>query len=896
MHPSNQQQLATKNIRHYIEDALAILGMAQRSWRLIAVTVALCLTVSVIYVFRGKTVYNASARLLVLQQSGRSLGVAGGDPFQHLQNQDSLATHILIIRSPAIVERAIASSGMDGLSLGSVIDRLTVKQPTEGAKILELAYRADASNEALAVMKGVITSYDQFLRENYQKDTRDVISLIIKARDDLSRELKQLEQEYLEFRQNSPTFVSDKEGRTFLSRRIDQWDQASNQAMARAMQLKSQLELAKKLAGEGAAHNFITAAINQLSGTGMPVILPEDGSSGDGVGASYERTLALMAEVRLQRRGKERLLQQIGEELVAASVGQPSDDPAIVREFYADPAVADLKTRLHEEQRKRGMTAGFTRDGNDPSLQRSDERIESMKTRLGALWQQMGPQLLAVKRDPGQIESVRRLEEELIILRAREATLNEHLLEAKAERIGKLTAERKVLAQLESPPAAKLADLDRQIDKLTAGDDTPAVVQGDRRNSNLIGTLERSAEAIDTMRNQIQKLFDEDLDASKQAEIAQLAEANLRSNLDRQRVLFDSVASQLKQAQLASDFGSVTAQTINPPSIAPVRPRSASILFLGLVAGCGLGGGLAYLVDLMEARIRTITELKSALNLPLIAMVPKLSAVAIAEASHVALLSHQSPRSYLAESYKTARTNIEFLRRNRQAQVILVSSPVSGDGKSTTSSNLAITLALAGRKILLIDGDLRKPCLHSIYGLTCDHGLTSVLQGEDRFARAVRPTAIENLDLLVAGPEVSNPAELLASDLLAALLEEVRPIYDVIIFDTSPFLAVTDPWIISAVADGILLVVRLGSTRKHDIEQTLDVLKTLDAPILGMIANGVVQDNYSYCYGYTPNRGQPQPAPRPSNNEPPTHRSLALEVENGEDYPRGHRNGSARSG
>jgi polysaccharide biosynthesis transport protein len=887
MSPNPQPQLITKNARHHIEDVLAILGIIRRGWRLIAIAATLCVTASAIYALRAKTVYNASARLLLLQQAGRPLSVAGGDPFQHLQGQDSLATHLLIIRSPAIVERAIALSGMSQLSVGSVIDRLTVKQPTEEAKVLELGYRAETGDEAMAVMKGVVASYEQFLRDNYQKDTREVITLIVRARDDLSKELKQLEREYLEFRQKSPTFLTEKGGRTFLARRVDQWDQASNQAMARAMQLKAQLELAKKLAGEGAAHNFIATAVNQLSGNGPTVVPPEDTSKENATGSSYEQTLAQLSDVKSQRRGAERLLELIKTEYDSSAANRSVDDPEIVREFYADPFVANLRAKFEEAKRLRDGAARIARQ-YDPAVNRHGDQMKALEAQIATLWREMGPQLLASKHASGRSESVERFEQELIVLRAREATLMERAQELKAEQLGKLNKEREGMARLPNAPVDKLAEVERQIRNLEGRDDTSSVQSVDRRNSNLIGTLERSAEAIESMKSQIQKLFDDDLDASKKAEIAQLAEENLRSNLERQRTLFDSVASQLKQAQLASDFGSVTAQAINPPSIVPIRPRVFSVLLMGLVAGCGLGGGLAYLLDLMEARVRTITELKSILDLSVIAMVPKLSEGLASNSSHIALLSHRLPRSNLAESYKTARTNIEFLRRNRHAQVILVSSPNPGDGKSTTSSNLAITLALAGRKVLLIDGDLRKPCLHTIYGLDSNRGLVSILQGEETFSQTVQTTAIENLDLLAAGPEAFNPAELLASDLLAALLKEIRPSYDVIVFDTSPFLAVTDPWIISAVADGILLVVRLGSTRRHDIEQTMEVLNTLDAPILGMIANCVKQENLGYGYGYKQNHSQPCLAARQGDEGLGLSTSLVVNPDGVEGAGNGH--------
>ena len=176
-------------------------------------------------------------------------------------SDDSLSTHVAIIRSPLIIERAIAASGLKGLT-GDV----SVEIPDEMAKILEVSYQSQSGDEAVRVVEAVIASYGQFLRENYHKNTSEVISLISRARDDLGKELKGLERDYLEFRQKNPAYTAEEKGRSFYARRIDLWDQAANQAMIRALQLRSQLELGRKLAGEGADVTAVAAVISQLGG------------------------------------------------------------------------------------------------------------------------------------------------------------------------------------------------------------------------------------------------------------------------------------------------------------------------------------------------------------------------------------------------------------------------------------------------------------------------------------------------------------------------------------------------------------------------------------------------------------------------------------------------------
>ena len=261
-----------------------------------------------------------------------------------------------------------------------------------------------------------------------------------------------------------------------------------------------------------------------------------------------------------------------------------------------------------------------------------------------------------------------------------------------------------------------------------------------------------------------------------------------------------------------------------------------------------LGGGAAFVIDLLDPRVRSMTEMRAALDVPVLAAIPQLSPML--ETGGIELLSHRSPHCFLAESYKSARTNLEFLRRMRGANVLLVSSSNPGEGKTTTASNLAISLAHAGRRVLLIDGDLRKPSLHAIYQLDRDWGLTSVLSGRATASEVIQATTVEHLDVITAGPAVLNPSEQLASRHFGELLGEVRPSYDLVIVDSSPLLAVTDPSIISATADALLLVTRMEASRRQDIERAMELIRTLGIPILGAVVNGVGRSHLGYGYSH----------------------------------------------
>lgn len=854
--------------RKLVEDLRRFVGCVRRGWRIVAGSVAICLTLAGLHLARSRTEYRASARLLILQQ-GQPLHMAGGAPLGNsnsyassIGNPNSLATHVLLIRSPLIVERALGSTELRGLSTGSVVAGLKVELPEQEARIVAIDFTADSREVASRIVDAVIESYNRFLRENFQKNTNENVALIVKARDELSRDLVALEREYLAFRQKNPAYTADEKGRTFPARRLDQWDQATNQVLTRALQLRTQLELGRKLDGEGAGIADITNALNQLGGLGgTDQATPIVAAPAVTTAPSHQRLGDDLSEVEFQRKLAERLLTHLKD----AATSRTVDDRELSRAFYAEPESARLQGELATARQEWEAARRLVRSSSDPSVTRKAARVAKLQGDLARHWQRRRPDLLAQAVDGRPVDEA---EGHLISLRAREAALRDHIRESRDTQLRQLHHEREVRASRHGREHPSVRQVQEQISRLErATEEGDQGRPGEGQTRGLLASIERSLESIEALQTKIQERFESELGATKKAEIDLLAESNLRNNLERHRALFNSVVDQLKQAQLVSDYGSVSAQTIDPTSVQPLRPRMASILVLALLAGCGLGAAAAFAADLLDARIRTVVELRSILDLPVLGMIEQLPRDQIAATGELGLLSHSTPHSAPAESYKSARTNLEFLRRNRRAQVLLVTSPLSGDGKSTTASNLAISMAHTGRRVLLIDADLRKPSQHAIHNLRRDHGLVHLLEGVLPVDRFMQPTTINNLSLLAAGPDVPNPAELLASPRLAEVLEEARPTYDVVIIDSSPLLAVTDPSIVAAAVDGILLVVRLVETRRHDVERASELLGSLGVPVLGVVINGVTreQDGFRHRYGY----GYPYGMPSKSSGPPP---------------------------
>lgn len=812
---------------------------------MVAVANLVFLTLAFIYLARTKPVYRASARLLVVQREGRPVGVAGGPhPLGNLASQqDTLSTHLMIIRSPIIIGPALERSRFEHLSMDRVIDRVRVRQASASSRVLDLEYQGASEDEALTLLREIIASYDGFLKEDYQKELKDVIALFSRARDELSGELKGLERSYLEFRKQNPTPSEEGPAPSHPAHRIEQWEEAVDTATVRALQLRTHLGVARKLSREGASPAEVAAALEHLaafgvgmSGVGAPGTTTTGGGAeargAEGPGATYEQVTRELFEVESRRALAERRLEHLRSQAAAMSRERPTRQDERRKAFASAPPVAMRLRQLDEARADRDAILRVARHTSDPAAIAARSRVRDLEREIGALWDAMKNRTDGA----GDVKFVRVSEEEVVMLRAREAWLRERVEEVRSEELGRLRERRADLARRHGTGQPEVAAIDARVAALAAG-----TVQADARGrgpvSEMIAMIERSLAAVEATCTEYQERLDAAVAAHRRAEIDRLAEANIRYDLERQRTLFDSVAAQLKQAQLGSDPGGTTARVIDPPRIVPIRPSPAAALLLALALGTGCGAGAAWLVESLDARIRSISELRSAVGLPVLAIVPRVAPDELPSGGSCALLSHHSPRSITAESYKSARARLELVRRERSAQVLMITSPNPGDGKSTTASNLAICQAHAGRRTLLIDADLRRPSIHGLHGLGRGPGLSRILAGHQLLDAAIVPSGIPNLDVITSGPDVPNPADLLASPRLAEALLEARSLYDAIVIDTSPLLAVTDPWILSAAVDGLILVIRVDEVRRPELERAMDIVANLGSPALGVVLN-----------------------------------------------------------
>lgn len=214
----------------------------------------------------------------------------------------------------------------------------------------------------------------------------------------------------------------------------------------------------------------------------------------------------------------------------------------------------------------------------------------------------------------------------------------------------------------------------------------------------------------------------------------------------------------------------------------------------------------------------------------------------------VPLITYSNPKLPVSEQYRLIRTNIQFSSVDEEIKSIMVTSPEPGDGKSTTAANLAIVLAQQGKKVVLIDTDLRKPSIHYTFHLSNLEGLTSALTRQLSLNEAISTTYIPNLKILTSGPIPPNPSELLSSKAMESAMEILEGTFDYVIYDTPPVLAVTDAQIIANRCDGVILVVASGKTNKDVAVHAKELLIKAKSRILGVIVNGVHTKKNEY-YG-----------------------------------------------
>lgn len=348
------------------------------------------------------------------------------------------------------------------------------------------------------------------------------------------------------------------------------------------------------------------------------------------------------------------------------------------------------------------------------------------------------------------------------------------------------------------------------------------------------------------------------------AELERIPETEVQlMRLEREKNVLEDIYTLLQQrlqeARILEAVQDVSVRVVDlailPPE--PVSPRKALNLLLGLILGGILGVGIASTREYMDETVHTREDIQAATGgAPILGMIPRIrqaglngksSKSAISTIGGVGelgarLVAGRDPRNPVSEAYRSLRTNLTFSNPDKPPKIIVFTSPLPQDGKSTTAANLAITLTQQGIKTLLIDADLRRGLLHGVFGVNRDPGLTNVLAGGAAISEAIQEIDLQEsgkLDFMSSGPYPPNPAEILGSQRMKSLLEALDERYDLVLIDSAPLTVVTDAAVLGTKADGVVLVARANVTEKGALTYAAEQLRNVRAPILGCVLNDV---------------------------------------------------------
>jgi capsular exopolysaccharide synthesis family protein len=336
--------------------------------------------------------------------------------------------------------------------------------------------------------------------------------------------------------------------------------------------------------------------------------------------------------------------------------------------------------------------------------------------------------------------------------------------------------------------------------------------------------------------------------------INEVIAAETPGSAEHQNAVFRREVIAARLTVLETQQASISTPSLDPGSVIgrrrPTEPSSPGYLLnlaLGLFFGGFIGVVAAFIRDRMDDRIRGTRELERSASAPILATVPT---VQTAELNGLASLDDSDPR--VAEAYRRLRTSVELLSRADRLRILMITSAVEQEGKTTTAANLAASLAMIGRKVILVSADLRKPRLHELMDVDNGTGVEGVLRGSATLADAVQPTDVENLLILPSGPTPPHPGELLSPDRTGPLFKELVKSADFVIVDSPPVLLVADAVSMASHVDAVVLVAREGTTTRRELELARDTFEQAGARVIGTVFTnhqGIDSGYYSYLAG-----------------------------------------------
>ncbi|NQT17459.1 MAG: polysaccharide biosynthesis tyrosine autokinase [Planctomycetes bacterium] len=686
---------------------------------------AIALGLGYLYNARATRVYKSSASVLLIK---REVDLPVATAGQQVNYEDQLSTHMLLICSPLIVEKAVEEHALASLSslndagnpVAAIIGGLKAERgggrQTPDPNVFNLSYEGLEPAECADILKALVASYQGYLGETYQGFSQETVELISKAKDELHKHLTETQATYREFRRESPLLWKGEDGANMYETRMAEIEGARSEVLVGKSRTEALLDAVETALAQGGSREALVLFI----GAADP---DRDGSAGPRIGprSDFEKLLFVAA----------------------------MDEQMLLEDFGPD----------------------------HPKVNAAHKKMELIRQHVGSM---------PLAEDDGTpVDFVAMYMESL---------------------------------------RHELTEAGKQLQRLD-------------------------------------KLFEKECESGKAIADVVAEDEAFRNEIASTKQLFDVIVKRLEEMNLIQDYGGVSAQVISSPSVGSlVRPKLVVVMSMAGVLGMLAGLGLAYLVEMADRRFESPEDVSRQLELPVVGHIPVIAFSRAArkrskkktdsDAIHASVCTVHLPQGRQAESYRAVRTALFAGAETDGPKVVQVTSPTPGDGKTTLAANLAVSMANSGKRVLLLDGDARRPRLHRLFSLENEVGLSSVLGGDTEVADAIQEVAIENLFVLPSGPRPENPGDQISSARLKQLFDVVRQKFDRILVDTPPLLAVTDPAVIVKHVDTVLLVIRLTRESRGTALRAAEMLRSLNAPIAGVIVNGLAANQGKYGGGY----------------------------------------------
>jgi polysaccharide biosynthesis transport protein len=564
------------------------------------------------------------------------------------------------------------------------------------------------------------------------------------------------------------------------------------------------------------------------------------------------------------------LLNAVSQAMIEENTKTISSEATKVREFLERSEIPNARKRLATAERNESQyryTSGIISfEEQSKSAVESLATLEDQERSLTAQLQEVKGRDASLREitDAKSLDkayaSVRRgQDEQLKTLRAKLTELNTKLIEARLrltedhptvialleqrDQVNKLYTKQLVRV---SPTSSLVATNSVAVDQISQDLTSKFLANQTERSA-----IENKLKTVKAQRNQLQirlaklPIQQQPLIAlTREREDATASLKSLQSKLEEARITEAQKVSNLRLIEAAK-----------APTIAS-SPKRSAVLALATVFGTILGTGVMLLLELMDNTLKDASEAEELLNLPLLGVLPRLPAKTLVLEPADRFLDDIS----LVEPYRMLLKTLEF-RSNDKVQIIVVSSALSGEGKSIVASHLAAISAMLSRRTLIIDADLRRPMQHTLFNLAQTPGITDVIEKRRTLNQAVQPTDVENLHVLTGGEFHGRPSQLLESPAMKSLVAEAAASYDVVIIDTAPISACADAATLARQSDGIMLVTRPSITLKEVLQRAVSELNNNQIPVLGVVVNGMTEQTEKY-FRYPVDNDRPESTKR----------------------------------